>query len=119
MRVTHAQFQEAIDARIRDLTGQEEDPSFVMTLRNYVLGLVKHHGAEDSAQLHRHLREFLEGKTAPFVDWCGHMIDANTSQPCSHLQSAEGMITSQTAQPTSTEIHHNSASTRRAVRFAG
>ena len=73
MRVTHAQFQEAIDAKIRDLTGQEEDPSFVMTLRNYVLGLVKHHGAEDSAQLHRHLREFLEGKTAPFVDWCGQL----------------------------------------------
>ena len=85
MRVTHAEFQEAIDSQIRQLTGQEEDPSFVSTLRNYVLGLVKHHGASDPAQLHRHLREFLEGKTAPFVAWCAREPDQFYAKSSPHV----------------------------------
>jgi hypothetical protein len=69
MRVSLEEFREEIAEQIRRLAGQEEDPGFVSTLRNYVLGLVKHHGTADPAAMQKKLREFLEGNTTEFVRW--------------------------------------------------
>jgi hypothetical protein len=69
MRVTYLQFQEDISDRIRDLIGHDNDRDFVYTLRNYVTGLVKFHGASEAAAMQRKLYEFLEDSTPNFVNW--------------------------------------------------
>jgi hypothetical protein len=69
MHVSLDDFREVIAEQIRRLAGQEEDAGFVATLRNYVLGLVKHHGTTDPAAMQKKLREFLEGNTTEFVRW--------------------------------------------------
>ena len=80
--MTTEQFKEEIAKQIRQVSGQEEDPGFVITLRNYVLGLVKHHGTAEPAAMQKKLKEFLEDNTASFVTWCAfqtrleHLRDA-------------------------------------------
>lgn len=69
-RVTYEQFRDEISSQIRRVSGQEEDPGFVVTLRNYVLGLVKHHGTAEPAAMQKKLKEFLEENTTSFVTWC-------------------------------------------------
>ena len=98
-------FTNDLDARIRQVSGQQGDNDmpeleFVSTLRNYVIGLVKHHGSNDTSVLHGLLREFLEDATTPFVRWCATLLCAL------HNARRQAWFTSPAPPGTAVTTHH-------------